>query len=189
MKESSEVTLTSGGVDTIYSGEVFTDSTKTTATLPLTFGKEFSLGSYKNADSSKRTGAIKIIGNEKNNSIAGSTGNDTLDGGAGNDTLTGGKGNDIFIYSGGADVITDYDVKDKISVESSLSYGGYSISNGDVILGYGTNNSLTIKDGADKQITFDGKPATVNVYTAAGISDRMSAYPLCRSSRKNVCRG
>lgn len=44
-----------------------------------------------------------------NNVISGLGGIDTLYAGIGNDEYTGGGGNDIFAYSGGRDVITDFD--------------------------------------------------------------------------------
>ena len=53
---------------------------------------------YRDANASKRTKAIKIIGNSANNSILGGAGADTLYGGTGRDTLMGGKGKDLFIY-------------------------------------------------------------------------------------------
>ena len=116
-------------------------------------------------DGSARTKAIKIVGNELNNSILGGSGNDTLDGSAGDDTLTGNAGNDTFIYSGGKDIITDYGVgTDKISITSD--YQSYSIDGNDLIFNFGENNSLTVKNAANTAITLNGASKK---FTAEGV--------------------
>ena len=55
-----------------------------------------------------REGDERAFGFAGNDTLVGGDGDDTLDGGTGNDTLTGGAGADTFIYSGGNDVITDF---------------------------------------------------------------------------------
>ena len=116
-------------------------------------------------DGSARTKAIKIVGNELNNSIVGGSGNDTLDGSTGDDTLTGNEGNDTFIYSGGKDIITDYGVgTDKISITSD--YQSYSIDGNDLIFNFGENNSLTVKNAANNPITLNGASKK---FTAEGV--------------------
>ncbi|MBR4152861.1 MAG: hypothetical protein IKT98_07870, partial [Selenomonadaceae bacterium] len=185
IKGSGDATFITGGVETIYSGGVFVNGES--ITLPTTFAKEYTLGAaVKNVDSSARSAVIKITGNALDNSIVGGTGADTLGGVAGNDTLTGGNGNDVFIYSGGKDVITDYATTDKIIIADSLTYSDYTISGSDVILNYGTNNSLTIKNDVGKAITSTANKKTdVNIYTAAGIFDSKQAGVTLASSSGN----
>lgn len=108
----------------------------------------------KTANASERTKPIRITGNNLANLILGGKGNDTLDGTEGNNTLTGGKGKDIFIYNGGNDIITDYEKgKDKISLDSA-SISNFTTINKDVIFALSNNNSLTLNNMADKQISF-----------------------------------
>ena len=104
----------------------------------------------ENINASSRTKAVKITGNELDNSILGGSGADTLWGGAGNDTLTGGKGNDIFVFTDGNDVITDYASGDKISLGAAVSKAFVKGSN--VIFTVGSG-SLTIKDGKAKSLS------------------------------------
>ena len=120
-------------------------------------------------DASKRTKPIKITGNANDNSIVGGRGNDTLDSAGGDDTLTGGKGSDLFIFSGVKNVITDYEKKDKIIIGDKLSYSDFEVDGNDVVLNFGKNSSLTIKDGAGKKINMN---STVNFYTAEGVLDK-----------------
>ena len=184
VKNSSTVTLTSNGKDSNFSGGVFVEGDS--ITLPSTSAKTYTLGSaIKNLDASKITKAIKITGNALDNSILSGSGNDTLEGLGGNDTLTGGNGSDVFIYSGGNDVITDYDAKDKISIGGGLTSSGFSVNGSDVILNYGTGNSLTIKDVGDDAISFlENKKTTANVYTTDGIFDSKKTSVTLASSTK-----
>ena len=113
------------------------------------------------ADASKRTKAVKIIGNSGNNSIKGGKGADTLDGGFGNDTITGGTGKDVFVYSGGDDIITDYTAgTDKIKI-SNDEITNMEVDEEDVIFTFGTSGTLTvknaIKNGKAKKITIIDK--------------------------------
>ena len=94
-------------------------------------------------DASSRTKAIKITGNELDNTIAG---------GSGNDTLTGGTGRDVFIYSSGNDVITDYLTgQDSIKLNSGAVTSS-SIKGSDVVLNIGSG-SITVKNAKTKAIT------------------------------------
>ena len=180
VKNSTNVTLATDSGDIVYANGVLSDKAKTSATIPTTFAKEFSMGSYKNADSTGRKNAIKITGNANDNSIFGGLGNDTLDGAAGNDTLQGGAGNDVFIFNGGNDVITDYETKDKISVASTLNYKDYAVDGDDLILGYGTNNSLKIANGKDMSVNVN---SVVKVYSDTTIFDsKQTAVTLAATS-------
>ena len=76
---------------------------------------------YTTASASTRTKAVKITGNDYDNSLRGGKGADTLIGDKGNDTLWGGKGKDIFVYNSGNDVIADYATGDKISLSAPIT--------------------------------------------------------------------
>ena len=115
-------------------------------------------------DAYKRSTPIQITGNDKDNSLVGGFGNDTINGTSGDNTLTGGKGKDLFIYTAGKNIITDYEKKYKISVASA--YEGFALDGSDLILNFGNDNSLTIKDGKDKAIKIN---SDVNFYTADGM--------------------
>lgn len=136
----------------------FNNKTDSNVTLPA---------QTETVDASERTKPIKITGNTLANSLFGGKGNDTLDGTEGNNTLTGGKGNDIFIYNGGNDTITDYEKgKDKISLDSA-SISNFTTINKDVILALNNNNSLTLNNMADKQISFlSGSKTTKIAFTS-----------------------
>ena len=154
------ITFTDG---TTYGGNNSdtTPADSTTLTLTNKDDATVTLGSsYENADASKRTKAIKIFGNSKNNSIVGTAkndslngaaGNDTLHGAAGNDTLTGGAGNDVFIYTNGKDVITDYSADDKIKI-SAGAIKSSTVKGSDVIFTVG-KGSLTVNDAAGKTLS------------------------------------
>ena len=116
-------------------------------------------------DASKRSKAIKIVGNAKNNSIKGGTGADTLEGGSGNDTLTGGKGKDIFVYSSGNDVITDYTAStDKIKI-SNDEITDLEVNEEDIIFTFGSSGTLTVKNAIK-----NGKPKKITVIDKDGVS-------------------
>ena len=102
-------TMNVGGAITYLNANVSSDDSSKTLTISNSDNSSVTLSANINfADASKRTKAVKINGNSKDNSIKGGKGADTLEGGSGNDTLTGGSGKDVFVYSGGNDVITDY---------------------------------------------------------------------------------
>ena len=109
-----------------------------------------------------------IAGGKGSDTLTGGKNKDFLNGEEGNDILTGGAGNDTFAYTGGNDTITDYEKNDKISVSSD--YENYSVDDKDLIFNFGDNNSLTLTNGASKQINFlSGKKTTSNFYTTEGI--------------------
>ena len=66
-------------------------------------------------DATKRTVAIKIVGNELNNLIVGGIKNDSLYGGVGNDTLDGGAGNDKLDSGTGNDSLSGGAGNDKLN--------------------------------------------------------------------------
>ena len=118
-----------------------------------------------NASSLSDADGIEITGNENNNSIIGGKGDDTLDGGDGNDILTGGSGKDTFIFSRyeGNDVITDYKPGED-TIEFASAYNDYKANGSDVVFTVGSN-TLTVKNGAKKDITVtdeDGNDQIIN---------------------------
>ena len=113
---------------------------------------------YINA--AKRTTAVNLIGNAKNNTIVAGSKNDTLDGGAGSDDLLAGKGGkDIFIYGGGHDTISDYTAgQDSITVsKEEIDITNYKISNKDIIYEIDEENSLTLVNALNKTATINGE--------------------------------
>ena len=103
----------------------------------------------KAINASTRTEDVKLIGNTLAN---------TITGGLGNDTLTGGSGKDTFIYTGGNDIITDYEVnKGKIKFNATITNS--EVENNDVILTT-TNGTLTIQNMANKKININNKTQT-----------------------------
>lgn len=109
-----------------------------------------------------------LIGRAGNDTLVGGSGNDVLIGGAGadklygdddtqTDILTGGAGNDEFYVKDG-DIITDFDVGDKIYVNGQLLTGGEDFS---LFLYYDSNvdlNGIKLKyaTASGLQIGFDG---------------------------------
>ena len=147
-------------------GGVITNQSSATSSKILTISNSNSASvtleaNISIADASKRTKAVKIVGNPKNNSIKGGKGADTLEGGDGNDTLTGGTGKDVFVYSGGNDIITDYTSgTDRIKL-SDEEIANVEIDEEDVIFTFSKGGTLTvqnaIKNGKPKKITITDK--------------------------------
>ena len=117
-------------------------------------------------NAANRRKAVNIIGNDYDNSIKGGSGADTLDGGeTSDDTVTGGKGADVFIYTGGYDVITDYnptqgDVIRFVGVEVDT----YSFED-DALIFETDSGDLKILDGKAKPITWISSTGKTNVKT------------------------
>ena len=130
-------------------------------------GKTFN-GSNKGDNIISNGSSVIIEGGKGNDTLSGGKNKDFLNGEEGNDILTGGKGNDTFAHSSGNDIITDYEKQDKISVSSD--YENYSVNDKDLTFNFGDNNSLTLTNGASKQINFlSGKKTTSNFYTTEGV--------------------
>ena len=126
-------------------------------------------------DASERTKAIRLTGNERNNTILGGSGkdslygadgndylvgnagadklygqngNDTLWGGIGNDTLKGGAGADVFIYNSGEgkDVISDFDNNDMLQITGKFS-ASYNSSKKTIAFKVdSTSSAITLKN-------------------------------------------
>ena len=159
----------------IYNG-ILTDTNAMTITAAYANTLEAAdyVSTVVTIDASARSVAMNIFGNENSNSITGTTGNDTLSGGAGNDTLLGGKGNDtllggegrdVFVYANGEgnDLILDYTAgEDIISLVSGSSISGYSLDGDNVAVKIGSG-TLTVKDGANKNIRVLGAAGASNI--------------------------
>ena len=160
-------------------GKKVTPTPSTTKIYTNSDSSKVTLGSsIRVGNASKRTKAIKLTGNELDNSLLGGSGkdtiygtdgndslvgnagndklygqngDDTLWGGSGNDTLKGGDGDDLFIYSAGNDVISDYAKGDKISLGAAISKSSVKGSDATFTIG---KNTLTVKNGKDKELVF-----------------------------------
>ena len=142
-----------------------TNKTKSPVTVPAY---------VETISASKRTKAVKIMGNALGNTIVGGTkadtllggkgddsiiggkGADKLYGGAGNDTLTGGKGNDslwgdagkdTFIYNAGdgKDVISGFENDDLLKITGTFSAPTYNASKNSIAFKVGSG-SVTLRD-------------------------------------------
>ena len=160
------------------------ETTKTYGVLPsglsysnnntiITANKNFSgdtinLADYadtvKKVDTSRVANDIEIVGNKLANNLIGGKGSDILSGGTGNDTLTGNGGDDIFVHYTGADVITDYTATDKISLDNT-KITKTKISGKDKIFTTSTG-SITVKNGANKNITVIDSDGDEKIYSA-----------------------
>ena len=88
--------------------------------------------SVKTVKASSLKSGIKILGNDKANSILG------------------GAGNDVFIFTAGSDFIKDYAEGDKISIGGTIS--DVTLDGTNVVFTVG-KNILTVKDAADMTLT------------------------------------
>ena len=96
--------------------------------------------------------------------LIGNGGSDTLSGGSGNDTLSGGRGKDTFIFSGGMDVITDFE-NDLLCFDESLWSGSApatsdvlalaSVYGSDTVFSIDQNSSLTLQNFTDVDSLWD----------------------------------
>ena len=123
---SADATFVSDGVETIYSGGIFT--TNDTAKVYGSFSGTIKLdAAITTADATLAKKAVTVQGSKAgdlikggaaNDKLYGNEGNDELYGGKGNDTLWGGAGNDEFIYKAneGNDVIADYASGDLLTI-------------------------------------------------------------------------
>ena len=107
-------------------------------------------------------GGGKLEGNDGNDIIKANTDKAslkaTLDGGEGSDSLYGGTGKDLFIYTSGKDTVANYGDSDLVSVktssnikfeESTVTAETKEDSKTNVIVGFGTADSLVFEDVKD----------------------------------------
>ena len=139
---------------------------------------------------SKVKGGIQITGSGERGKISGGAGNDTLISSEGDFELTGSAGNDLFIFGGGDDTITDYSQggtngADRISL-GSFAENDYEFDGNDIVLNLENNNTLTIRDGKGKEITFAGKKSTIKSYTDEGIfADKKKSLTLAAGTEES----
>ncbi len=141
-KKLSLIDSTGKSLSTIVGNTNLTLTDKSTANVTLE-------PEYTTASASTRTKAVKITGNDYDNSLHGGKGADTLIGDKGNDTLWGGKGKDIFVYNSGNDVIADYATGDKISLSAPITKT--ATKDLDVALTVGEDD-FTIKNAKGKSL-------------------------------------
>ena len=120
---------------------------------------EINLGDYDNKvrsiDAAALSSAIKLVGNNYSNTLAG---------GAGSDSLTGGAGNDLFVFGGGSDVITDYATGDRINLGGATVLDAV-VNGNELILDLGNGNSLALNGAAKDKIKFqDGSKFSYNYF-------------------------
>ncbi len=145
----------------------------------------------KTVDASKRTKAVKIVGNASANSIVGGSKNDSIYGGKGNDSLIGGKGADVLTGGKGNDTLIGGKGNDSLWGNGGSDTFIYSSGDGkDIIYGFGNNDLLQITGGnvtasyskSDKSIAFKvGKTAsaiTLRDFTATTFHVNDTTYQL-----------
>ena len=116
------------------------------------------LGGTNNDQLIAGNGGVSIDGGAGADSIVGYTGDDYLNGGAGNDSLVGGGGNDTFVYTEGNDTIDGYVSEQDTVILSSetfappTSFDSLKVENGNLVIAFGENNSLTFKEATTANI-------------------------------------
>ena len=92
-----------------------------------------------------------IIGTNYDDTIYGGNGNDIITGGQGNDLLYGGNGDNTFIFNknDGNDTIISGKGNDTVIINDVYSGYMWSDDNKDLLLNYGDDNWITIKDFAN----------------------------------------
>jgi Ca2+-binding RTX toxin-like protein len=164
--KNKKITYTDNSGENIYNSGVTTNDTS------IKLLKNYSKDSYtiannneiRTIDASAVLHGISLTGNKSMNLIVGGEDNDTLIGGKGNDTLTGGKGSDIFVYANGDgnDVITDYTSDDRIKITKGTAK--VKKNGKDIILTFGNVGRITVKDAADKVVTYIDEKGKINYY-------------------------
>ena len=117
-----------------------------------------------------------IVGSEggQNNIIAGNAGsslisgggNNTLTSGAGSDFMKGGSGQESFIYTGGNDVINNYESGEILNF--SASYAGWTTEGNDLLIN-AVEGSVRIQEATNKLVEFAvDNNVIAHVYKAEG---------------------
>ena len=111
-------------VYTTYSVAEMTDNNPEGVTLNSAAGNEFIATEYfATIDGSAVENELAITGNNNDNRIIGSNFGGTLSGGRGKDILIGGASADTFIYTAGKDTIENYDISDRLSIDTAIITG------------------------------------------------------------------
>ena len=172
-KQEDITIINEKGIESIYSvNETYSLNAEGTAIKLLEGYEEESFNAanltdyakLKTIDGSAVTYGLEIIGNKIANKIIGTTEDDTLSGAKGNDTLYGGDGADTFVYKtgDGKDVIQDYDEEDIIQITSG-TISNIATSGKNVVFTVGTGK-ITVKDAADKTITYIDEDGIEHIY-------------------------
>lgn len=116
-------------------------------------------------------GTDQLRGDGNNNRLESGGGNDTLQGRGGNDTLNGGSGEDTFIYTGGADVIEDFngDLLDMSAVwfgDQAQLLAIAQVQNGNLVFNFGLGDTLTLIGITDASV-LQGRLLGVNISPTA----------------------
>ena len=116
-------------------------------------------------------GADQLRGDANNNRLDSGAGNDTLSGRGGNDTLNGGSGIDTFIYTGGADVIEDFncDLLDMSAVwfwDEAQLLAIAQVQNGNLVFNFGGGDTLTLIGITDASV-LQGRLLGINISPTA----------------------
>ena len=128
----------------IYSGKYTLNADSITESLA---GTGIIADTFKTINASDVNVAVSIRGNDLGNAIYS---------GKGNNYVTLGGGQDTFVYSGGTDSIFSYSTANKDIVKLSGTFDPITSGNGigateggDLVLGFGENNSLNFKEQAN----------------------------------------
>ena len=130
-------------------------------------------GDVKTLDASEYTQAATLSGSSwKNNVIKASKGGSELwGGGATNDTLFGGDGADTFIYGAGdgKDVIENATASDTVKLNNvTLDDISSAISGSDIQLNFNDGGTLTLKEAATSNVTFEIGSSSYTVNQTSG---------------------
>ncbi|WP_299694133.1 CAP domain-containing protein [uncultured Tateyamaria sp.] len=108
-----------------------------------------------------------LWGQAGRDNLSGGRGNDRLDGGDGNDRLTGGADADTFVFSGGRNIVTDFDLGqagERIDLRGVATITGFDDlmngghiwqANGKAVIGDHNGNKMVLMDVALNQLQAD----------------------------------
>ena len=180
-KKITTVDSTGEASSQIYEYGVIYNSDKTAVTFTETFQGKLD-SEIITADGSNLKSALKITGNDLNNTISGSTKADTLWGGAGNDELLGNAGNDKIFGDEGNDTLTGGDGNDTLNGgngnDTLIGGAGVDVfiyeSGDDVITEYEDNEKISL-DGAisgfyveEENVIFETDNGSITVIDGVG---------------------
>ncbi len=144
--------------DFVFNGDIDTKITGTD-------GRNEIIGGFADDVLLGKGGMDTLMGGEGNDTLFGNKKADVLDGGADDDTMTGGRGPDTFIFSGGADMITDFtDNVDTIHIRSHLVAEGTTaadlidsaaVTGGNTVITLYGGDTLTIEGLTDTSLLGD----------------------------------
>ena len=164
VKDTTELTLTGSGEDTIFSDGVFVGNN--IAKVYKSFNGTIDLSPYdvyiadaslakKSVTINGGSGYDSLVGGKGKDKLYGEAGNDSLWGGKGNDSLWGGEGSDTFVYNSGdgKDVIYGFDNMDMIEISGAFTTA-YSDKKEEISIKVGSG-SITLKDFTATEFTIN----------------------------------